>query len=161
MEHPGPPPHPQAMLDAEHLKLLAIFHYVLAGLAALFGSIPIIHVLMGVMIVSGKFPGPVSAPPGSTSGPAMAGMPAEFGWFFIVIGGGLILVSWVYAGLLFYAGRCLSARQKRTFCFVMACLSCLHVPFGTALGVFTILVLQRPSVQALFNRPQVGGYLNT
>ena len=159
MENPGPPPHPQAMLDAEHLKLLAIFHYVLAGLAALFGSIPIIHVLIGVMMVSGKFP--MGPPSGPSSSPPSAAMPTEFGWFFIVIGGGIILLSWVYAGLLFYAGRCLSARQKRTFCFVMACISCLHVPFGTALGVFTILVLQRPSVQALFNRPQMGGYLNT
>jgi len=156
MESSGPPPHPQALQDAEHLKLLAIFHYVLAGLAALLGSIPIIHVVLGIMMVSGNFP-KGHAPSGSSA----SGMPIEFGWFFIVLGGGMIVLSWAYAGCLFYAGRCLSARQKRTFCFVMACISCIHVPLGTALGVFTILVLQRPSVQALFDRPQPGGYLNS
>ena len=157
MDMPGPPPHPQALQDAEHLKLLAVFHYVLAGLAALVGSIPIIHVVLGVAMVSGKFP--LGPPPGSSS--HSSGMPPEFGWLFIVMGSVFILISWVYAGLLFYAGRCLSARQKRTFCFVMACISCIHFPLGTALGVFTILVLQRPSVQALFNRPLPGGYLNS
>lgn len=44
-----------------------------------------------------------------------------------------------------------------TFVFVMACVQCANVPFGTALGVFTILVLQRPSVKALFEGlPPVG-----
>jgi hypothetical protein len=36
--------------------------------------------------------------------------------------------------------------------FVTACLSCMNVPIGTALGVFAILVLNRPSVKALFGR---------
>jgi hypothetical protein len=160
MNLPGPPPHPQALQDAEHLKLLAIFHYVLAGLAALFGSIPIIHVVVGIMMVSGKIP--MGHPPaGAPAGTPMPVTPMDFGWFFIVLGGGMIVLSWTYAGLMFYAGRCLSARQKRTFCFVMACISCIHIPMGTALGIFTILVLQRPSVQALFDRPLPGGYLNT
>ncbi|MEK7953915.1 hypothetical protein [Luteolibacter soli] len=162
MQTPGPPPHPQAILDAEHLKLLSIFHYVLAGVAALFGSIPIFHVLFGVMIVNSKFPVPVPPPSaGAPATPPMTGFPEAFGWMFIVMGSAFILLSWTYAGLLFYSGRCLSARRKWTFSFVMACISCIHVPFGTALGVFTILVLQRPSVKALFDRPQVGGYLNS
>ena len=38
-------------------------------------------------------------------------------------------------------------------CIVMAALACLSMPFGTVLGVFTIIVLARPSVQALFSRP--------
>jgi hypothetical protein len=32
----------------------------------------------------------------------------------------------------------------------MACVACLSVPLGTVLGVFTIIVLMRPSVKALF-----------
>ncbi len=30
------------------------------------------------------------------------------------------------------------------------------MPFGTVLGVFTLLVLQRPSVKVLFERPEGG-----
>ncbi len=41
------------------------------------------------------------------------------------------------------------------FCLVMACVACLFMPFGTVLGVFTIIVLARPSVQTLFSRPAV------
>jgi hypothetical protein len=33
---------------------------------------------------------------------------------------------------------------------VAACLAIPNVPLGTALGVFAIIVLQRPSVKALF-----------
>jgi hypothetical protein len=160
MENPGPPVHPQAFADAEHLKLLAVFHYVLAGLAVLFGSLPIIHVLFGIMMVNSKIPMP-PPPSGATGAPVMTGFPAAFGWMFIVMGSAFIFISWVYAGLMFYSGRCLSARRKWTFSFVMACISCIQVPLGTALGVFTILVLQRPSVKALFDRQSPGGYLNT
>jgi hypothetical protein len=32
----------------------------------------------------------------------------------------------------------------------MACIECLFIPFGTILGVFTVVVLSRESVKALF-----------
>jgi hypothetical protein len=32
----------------------------------------------------------------------------------------------------------------------MAAISCIFMPFGTVLGVFTIIVLLRPSVKELF-----------
>ncbi|MCW1885872.1 hypothetical protein OKA04_14125 [Luteolibacter flavescens] len=150
MQTYGPPPHPQAIQDAEHLKLLVIFHYVVGGMTALFGSFPIIHVVMGFMMVDGRAFGP----PGS-------GPPPEFGWFFIVVGCCFILLAWTLAILMIYSGRCLSARRKRTFCFVIGCISCAGFPLGTALGIFTIIVLQRPSVRALFDRPETGGYLNS
>ncbi|MCW1923936.1 hypothetical protein OKA05_15320 [Luteolibacter arcticus] len=154
MDSPGPPPHPQAIQDAEHLKLLAIFHYVVGGMTMLFGSFPILHVIMGIMMLNGKFA------TGSPTSPG-AGMGNEFGWVFIGMGSMFILIFWTFAVLLIYAGRCLSARRKHTYCFVMACLSCVHFPLGTALGVFTILVLQRPSVQGLFDKPPMpGAYLN-
>jgi hypothetical protein len=33
----------------------------------------------------------------------------------------------------------------------LAAISCLEMPYGTALGVFTLMVLSRPSVQRLFS----------
>ena len=36
------------------------------------------------------------------------------------------------------------------FCLVIAALLCMITPFGTVLGVFTIIVLVRPSVKLLF-----------
>ncbi len=48
------------------------------------------------------------------------------------------------------AGRCLSRRRCYSFALVMACIECLFVPFGTILGVFTIIALSRESVKAFF-----------
>jgi hypothetical protein len=40
----------------------------------------------------------------------------------------------------------------------MACIICLSIPFGTVLGVFTIIVLNRPTVKARFDGQQLGGW---
>jgi hypothetical protein len=147
----GPPPHPQLIQDAEHLKLLSVFHYVLAGLTALGGFFPLMYVAMGAMMVSGAF-----------SGGGSAGAPPEaFGWFFVVIGALFSLLLWAFAVTLFLTARALAARRNRIFCLVIAAISCAGFPLGTALGVFTILVLQRPSIRHLFDGPPAeGGYLN-
>jgi hypothetical protein len=48
------------------------------------------------------------------------------------------------------AGRKRSRRASRTFCLVGAGLECVLVPFGTVLGVFTIIMLMKESVKPLF-----------
>jgi hypothetical protein len=130
----------QQRSDTEHLNLLSIFHYVVAGLSALFACFPIIHLGLGLFMVLApeKMGGPNNAPP------------AFFGWFFIAFAALFILAGWTFAVLVFFTGRFLSQRKKYNFCFVMACVECLFMPFGTVLGVFTLLVLMRPSVKDLF-----------
>lgn len=141
------PQYDQQVQDAEQIKLLVVFHYVLAGLTALVSCFPIIHLVMGLAMVSGKIPmGPPPTGPGPTP-PDVTWM----GWIFVAVGALVIVGGWTVALLTFFAGRALSARRSWTFVFVMACVQCLWVPVGTALGVFTIIVLQRPSVKALFD----------
>jgi len=36
------------------------------------------------------------------------------------------------------------------FCLIVAGIICIFMPLGTILGVFTIIVLVRPSVKAMF-----------
>ena len=46
------------------------------------------------------------------------------------------------------------------FCLVMGAVECVFMPFGTVLGIFTIIVLMRESVKPLFtpnNPPQAAG----
>ncbi|MGB6222464.1 hypothetical protein [Haloferula sp.] len=143
----------QQVKDAEQIRLLVIFHYVLAGLMAVSSCLPIIHLVIGWAIVSGKLPMP---PPSSGSG-APPIDPVWMGWFFVVFAGVFILVGWAVAILVFLAGRSLSARRNWTFVFVVSCVQCLWVPLGTALGVFTLVVLQRPAVKALFGDQVRGG----
>lgn len=126
--------------DVEHLQLLSVFHYVVAALVGLFSLFPIFHLVMGIMMLTGRFPD------GQTPE-----APFNFmGWFFVVFA-----VVWIVCGLTFaicllYAGRFLTQHRRYLFCLVIAGLSCMLMPFGTVLGVFTILVLMRPSVRELF-----------
>jgi len=55
------------------------------------------------------------------------------------------------AGMVLFAGRCLSRRKNHLLCLIVAGVSCLFVPMGTVLGVFSIIVLMRPSVKELFH----------
>lgn len=126
--------------DDEHLRLLTVFHYVLAGLTALFGCFPIIHLTIGILALSGAFHGP----PGSSFPDRL------FGLIFTIVGAFLILFFWTIAVFIFLAGRNLARRRRYTLCLVAAGIECLFMPLGTALGVFTIIVLLRPSVKLQF-----------
>ena len=136
--------------DEEHLRLLSIFHYVVGGICALFACFPVIHLLIGMAMVFA---------PQSMSSNRNDVPPAFLGWLFIILAAGMILLGWVFAGLTAYAGKCIASRRRRTFCIVIAALNCMFFPFGTALGVFTLIVLMRPDVAALFGdvSPPPGG----
>jgi len=212
--------------DDEHLRLLSVFHYVVAGITALFACFPIIHLIIGIAMLSGALDGPFGehwggeetrepawtvpaeapplelvpaepaepvppepvplepgpakpdalapdapAPPGPgarepdeaaethgyRSTPARGhrrrshGFPGTFfGVMFVVFPAIFILCGWTLAVLLFIAGRCLARRKHHMFCLVIAGIRCLFMPFGTVLGVFTLIVLMRPSVKAQF-----------
>ena len=126
--------------DEEQLKLLAIFHYVVAGLAALMALFPVIHLILGLVLILAphEFQGSGQPPP------------AFVGWLLVLFAGGFILLGWTMAVFILTAGRFLTQRRHYTFCLVMAGVECLFMPFGTVLGVFTIVVLTRDSVKLLF-----------
>jgi hypothetical protein len=125
--------------DLEHLKLLAIFHYVVAGMTALFACIPFIHFFMGLALATGAL--------GETDPEAR-----PIGIGIMVFAGLFILAGWTIAVLIAYAGRSLQTGRRYTFCLVVAGVECIIMPFGTVLGVFTIIVLLRDSVKELFGR---------
>lgn len=124
----------------DDIHLLSIFHWVLAGLAALFSALPLLYVAMGVAMLQGKFDGRNQPPP-------------FFGWMMVVMGIALMLLGLGYAALVAYAGRCVGRTRHWTFVIVVAALSCAFFPFGTVLGAFTIIVLSKPEVKSLF-QPQ-------
>lgn len=61
----------------------------------------------------------------------------------------LVLVVVTAIGF-FYVGLKLRQRQWWTFCYLSGWGECLMFPFGTILGVFTIIVLSRPTVKRSF-----------
>jgi hypothetical protein len=131
--------------DSEHLQLLAIFHYVVAGVAALCSFFPLLYSVMGgFLLYAAQHPGSNNQEP----------PPAFLGWIFIVLGAVFFLAGVTMAICILIAGRCLSRRKRYSFALVIACIECLFVPFGTILGVFTIVALSRESVKALFSGAQ-------
>ena len=130
-------------VNDEHLRLLSIFHYVNAGLAAVFTSFFFLYVGMGAVMVlnPGAF---------SSSGSAPAGNP---GFIFLIIGAIALLFGYGYSVLNLLAGNFLKHRVRRKFCLAVGGINCLHVPIGLILGILTINVLSKERVQAKFIKP--------
>ena len=151
MSYPAytPPPFdPQAhqhAQDEDHLRLLSLFHYIVGGITALGSCIFLIHFFLGIAMLTNpdmlKGSNGHSDPIGDKFG----------GWLFTLMGGGAVLGGWTVGGLTAYAGKCIKERKSSLFVYIMSGLNCLSVPIGTALGVFTIVVLSRPTVKALFD----------
>jgi hypothetical protein len=128
--------------DLEHLKLLSIFHYIAAGLLALFSLLPLFHLIAGLTMLQWTVHSPQEMFPGLMAGGCLAMLAAIW-----------MLIGLSSAACLAAAGHFLARRQHYLFCLVVAGVSCLFMPVGTLLGVFSILVLVRPSVRALFPPP--------
>ena len=123
----------QRRLDSEHLRLLSIFFFIQSGVSLLVGLYGLFYIFLGMM-------GGGIGRPGEQFPTAI----------FVVMGVVILLGGILMAGLNLVAGRSLTRKQNLTLIQVLAGLSCLHVPYGTALGVLTFMVLARPTVRALF-----------
>jgi hypothetical protein len=126
--------------DQEHLRILMWAYYGMAGFIGLFSLFGLIYVVLGGLMLSGAFPESNNS----------QGDPRMVGAIFAGIGGAVIVFGLIIAFVTYFTGRSIRDRHGRTFCLVVAGLSCLHIPWGTALGVCTINVLNRESVRALF-----------
>ena len=135
---------PDSARDNEHLKLLAIFHYVVGALSFLGALGGVFYMFAGFFFFQNAV---------ALSHTAPSAPPVEFGWLFAFVGAVIALLCAAIGVCLIIAGRSLTARRNRTFCMVVAGINCLHFPLGTLLGVFTFIVLMRPSVAAQFERP--------
>ena len=140
--YPQHPPVPTAE-DEAHLNTLAICHYIYAGMLGLFGIFGLIYVVFGVILATASL--------GASGGPG-GPPPAAIGGVVAAIGGFITLFLWAKAGCVAYSGMSIKKRQRRTFSFVIACICCMNIPLGTALGVFTLVVLSRQSVKAIYDR---------
>ena len=162
--------------DRSHLRILEILHYVQAGLwlimilwsavslilfrpmfdrtfeNALRGPQPAQQVLEAqpTDVESGETPpsGPQTPPPVP---PGMQEMQSVFSGLFTTIVA--VQMGWgVVAGIAtLAAGLGLRRRRGRVAIYVASALNLLNVPLGTALGVFTFIVMSRSTVSAEFD----------
>ncbi len=135
----------EAIVNTEHIRILSICYYVSAGLHAAFSAFGLLYLFMGVFMAAA-----ISRTP---AGPGGQPPPEFIGIIFGVIGFAIFAIMVGIGVLQFLTARWLKQRRRRIACLVVAAVSCLFVPYGTALGVFTMVVLTRPSVAATFDIP--------
>jgi hypothetical protein len=144
-----PDPLAPSRQDLEHLDLLSTFHYVVAGICALCGLFPILHFGMGLMFVL--------APEAFFADAPQTAPFRLIGLMFVLFPGAMMVGAFVMAWFLFKAARKLKERTGYRFCQVVAAVACAFFPFGTVLGVFTLVVLNRGSVRVLFGEDDLAG----
>ena len=132
----------QRKADADHLRLLAIFHFVVAGLAILgLGFLFLHYAVMHTLIAS-----PEMWKDQKGAGPPPEQFFAIFKWFYLFFA--TVLVTGGLGNLI--SGLFIRKKKNRIFSLVVAGINCVQFPFGTVLGVFTFVVLLRDSVREIY-----------
>ena len=136
--------------DNQVLNLLSIFHFVIAGIAAFFATIPFIYTsseIFGIVRTVAFDMSPTEV---------WARVRSPLGWVpFAAIG---LILAWVIAGWFFAfavarLGYFIRKKQRYKYCLIMSGIEALFFPFfpfGTLVGIFTIVLMIRPNVRALF-----------
>ena len=126
----------QNIVDNEHLRLLRIGYFVSAAQTAIFIPVGLLYAGMGVMF--SQLPTGASPPPSFVS------------WLFGLLGAGFVGLAAVGATLKLLTAIRLKERRSRVMCLIAAGLSCMEIPYGTMLGIWTFIVLGRASVRRQF-----------
>jgi hypothetical protein len=131
----------RAVIDAEHLRLLSIFHFISAGFAFMGVAFASFYLVLFQTI----FANPRMWTQ-AKDGPPPAEVVAIFRWVVV------IFVLWFLVAAIgnLLSAIYLRARRHQTFSMVIAGINCVHIPIGTALGIFTFIVLGRESVRKLY-----------
>ncbi len=134
----------QERADRQHFDLLVAFHFVFSGFGVLgLGFLFLHYSLMNSVMMN---------PAWLRSAGHHEEIPANF--FELFIGFYLVFAIVFLVGMLLnlLSAFFIRRRQHRFFSLVVAGVNCLQVPFGTALGVCTFIVLLRESVQRQYDR---------
>ena len=124
--------------DQAHLKTLSICWYVYAGLSAIGGLCGVIYMVIGALVMVA---GIADGDDGAFAG----------GIVFVVMAVITLVICLGFAVLFFLTAKGLANRTRKTLIYVSSVLACLNVPLGTVLGVFTFVVMSRPTVKAAFD----------
>ena len=131
------------MDTTEHdLKLLSIGYYIQAGIAGFYSLFVLAYAsFLGTIfrVVSRKL-----------EEKGQQGIPPVFVSLAATVIGIVLILVIVYTLCLFLAGQWIVRHRNRLFIYVIGAITCLAIPYGTVLGIFTFMVMQRPTAQMLF-----------
>lgn len=150
MSTPPALPQHQQQIDDGHIKLLAVFHFVLGGMSLLGLGFLLLHWFIMETVFSN--PEMWKHQPGGPPPEQFLAIFKVFKWFYLF--GGVCIVAAGIANVL--SGIFLKTRRHHMFSLVVAGLNCMFFPLGTALGVFTFIVLLRESVKSAYQNREYG-----
>ncbi len=141
-QYPPLPAHALTPQDESNLNVLGILFFVYAGLVGIGALALSAFAVLPAMLISGAAAGAKPAPG--------APPPMLFGGIFAAIFGLVALFLAAKCIIMILAGRALGRRQHYVLVMIGACAALLNLPLGTALGICTILMLQKPAVKVAF-----------
>jgi len=136
----------EEVVNNEHLNLLSIFFFIMGGLSLLGAFVLLIYSVVFGAIMSNDH-----------IRQSMNNSGEDVGMIFNILTGvfGLLFLLLLAVGVLqIVSGFKLRKRTHRILSMVMGIVVLPSFPIGTALGVFTIIVLSRPSVIEMYRKAQ-------
>jgi hypothetical protein len=130
------------LITAHDLRLLSIGYYIQGGISAFYTLL-----MLGYSAVASAVFASILKTASESSQQEMppALLPIISILLAIVLG-----LACAYTACLFLAGYWLRHSRNMLLVQVFAALNCLAIPYGTVLGIFTFMVLQRPAAKQMF-----------
>ncbi len=129
----------------DKFTVLSVFHFLIGGVSLLMSFVPVIYLIIGFILVI--------APGGLEAGNSEE--QTVTGWFFILGATLIIIVGLCIAAATIFAGVQMNRLRNYNFCFAVAVLECLFFPFGTILGVITLIMLSKAESKQAFGKPVI------
>ncbi len=129
--------------DIRYLNLLAIFHMIVAGIVGLLSCLPLIDLFIGVPMLKDV--------PYALSQNEFFSQTTLTPLIFILLPSGMTVIGWMFAVAIALNGYYLKNRKWLNYCMIVSGVETILMPFGTVLGVFTIILLTKPNVKNRFN----------
>jgi len=135
----------------QNIRTISTLYYVLAGITAVFSLIPLIHVTIGIVALSGGMTPDIQPPGGAEGMENIEPFPDKiFGGIFLGVGLFFIILGEAFAFIFFLTARKMSRFSSYKFCMIGSGISCAFAPLGTALGIFSLINLNKPEARELF-----------
>jgi hypothetical protein len=165
MTNPASPGIEREVIALDRLRLLSLGYYISGAIGAAFVSFLLIYffLFLGFSFIpesqwnAGTRPpaaaqqaSPTALPSVSPSANTNQGPPAIMFRIVAAVIGVISIVGWTLGALTAYAGHCIKKRKHKIFIYIMAAVNCIWIPYGTLLGIATIILFQWPEVQAQF-----------
>ena len=135
----------QRVIDEEHLRLLSMFHYI-SGVLTLFVSLIFIFQFIVFSVIYDEVLKEISNYTMISNydfDPEVISV-LIYLWFVLFI----LFIAFGIAQIL--SAKFIKEKKHRIFSFVIAVINILSFPYGTILGIMTIIVLSRSSVIELY-----------